>query len=80
MYYYESCRDDSEVIKLLEICAEKKPTRGFWNYYHRIRQEGHIVSSPFFGQVKNRQIHLISDNAQKVILPPAEAPLRAGVG
>lgn len=40
MWYYESRRDDSEVIDKLSELAEKLPTRGFDEYYGRIRNEG----------------------------------------
>lgn len=40
MWYYESRRDDSEVIDKLNKLAEKLPTRGFDEYYGRIRNEG----------------------------------------
>jgi putative transposase len=40
MYYYQSTRDDSAVINKLRELAEQKPTRGFWYYYGRIRNEG----------------------------------------
>lgn len=40
MYYYKSVRDDSAVINKLRELAEQKPTRGFWYYYGRIRNEG----------------------------------------
>jgi putative transposase len=44
MFYYKSSRDDGEVIALLSEWAEKKPTRGFWYYYGRIRAEGHAIN------------------------------------
>lgn len=40
MWYYQSKRDDSEVINKLNFFAEKLPTRGFDEYYGRIRNEG----------------------------------------
>lgn len=40
MWYYESKRDDSEIIKKLGEMAEKLPTHGFDEYYGRIRNEG----------------------------------------
>ena len=40
MWYYQSKRDDSEVIDKLNELAEKLPTRGFDEYYNRIRKEG----------------------------------------
>ena len=39
-HYYKSKLDDSEVIKKLKELAEKLPTRGFDEYYYRIRREG----------------------------------------
>lgn len=38
--YYKSHKDDSEVITKLQDLAIKHPTRGFWVYYGRIRNEG----------------------------------------
>jgi putative transposase len=40
MWYYRSCKDDSEVEKKLAELADKLPTSGFWKYYGRIRNEG----------------------------------------
>jgi putative transposase len=40
MWYYQSKRDDTEVIKKLEYYAEKLPHRGIDEYYGRIRNEG----------------------------------------
>ena len=40
MWYYESKRNDVEVINKLDELSEKLPTRGFDEYYGRIRQEG----------------------------------------
>lgn len=40
MWYYESKRDDCEVVKKLDEMAKKLPTRGFDEYYGRIRNEG----------------------------------------
>lgn len=42
MFYYKSVKDDSEVEEKLRIYAEKLPTRGFPEYYKRIRKEGLI--------------------------------------
>jgi putative transposase len=42
MFYYKSIRDDEPIItKLLEL-SQKYPTRGFDNYYGKIRMEGLI--------------------------------------
>ena len=40
MYYYDSVKDDSEVEAKLRWYAENLPTRGFPEYYKRIRKEG----------------------------------------
>ena len=40
MWYSQSKRDDSEVIDKLTELAEAYPTRGFDEYYHKIRREG----------------------------------------
>ncbi|WP_240531761.1 IS3 family transposase, partial [Maribacter sp. 4G9] len=40
MWYYQSKRDDSEVIDKLTELAEAYPTRGFDEYYYKIRREG----------------------------------------
>lgn len=40
MLYYQSKRDDSEVIDKLTELAKAYPTRGFDEYYHKIRREG----------------------------------------
>lgn len=40
MWYYQSKRDDSQVIEKLDELAEQLPTRGFDEYYNRIRNEG----------------------------------------
>jgi len=37
MWYYQSKRDDSEVVDKLSELAEQLPTRGFDEYYGRIR-------------------------------------------
>jgi putative transposase len=42
MWYYQSKKDDQAVIDKLSELAEKLPTRGFDEYYGRIRQEGLI--------------------------------------
>jgi putative transposase len=42
MFYYKSCKDDSQVIDKLNDLAEKHPTRGFDHYFGRIRNDGLI--------------------------------------
>ena len=41
MWYYQSKKDDSEVIEKLSDLAKQLPTRGFDEYYGRIRQQGY---------------------------------------
>ena len=40
MLYYTSCRNDQIIIEKLQELADKYPTRGFDNYYGKIRLEG----------------------------------------
>lgn len=40
MWYYEKKKDDTEVIEKLNQLADLLPTRGFDEYYNRIRAEG----------------------------------------
>lgn len=42
MWYYQSRKDDREVIDKLTELAELLPTRGFDEYYERIRRQGLI--------------------------------------
>ena len=40
-WYYQTKRDDTEVINALEKLAHDRPTRGFDDYYGRLRNRGH---------------------------------------
>ena len=44
IWYYKSTLDDSEVIEKLQEYVEKKPNRGFDNYFKRIKREGYTWS------------------------------------
>ena len=39
MWYYQSKKDDSEIIDKLILLAESYPTRGFDEYYYKIRHK-----------------------------------------
>jgi len=41
MWYYQSKKDDSEIIAKLNELADKHPNRGFDTYFGRLRSEGH---------------------------------------
>jgi putative transposase len=41
MWYYQSKKDDREIIDKLNDLADKHPHRGFDTYFGRIREEGH---------------------------------------
>lgn len=40
-YYYQSEKNDDEVIKALRLKAEEHPREGFWKAYGRLRLEGY---------------------------------------
>lgn len=40
LWYYKAHKDDEEVISKLQSLAERYPTRGFDDYYGKIRNEG----------------------------------------
>lgn len=42
MWYYESKKDDTEVVDKLSELAQQYPTRGFDEYYYKIRRDGLI--------------------------------------
>lgn len=41
MFYYKHQKDDTEVINKLEVLARELPTRGFDDYFGRLRNEGY---------------------------------------
>ena len=42
LFYYQSIKDDSIVEEKLRWYAEHYPSRGFPQYFKRIRKEGHV--------------------------------------
>ncbi len=53
MYYYRKRKDDTAVIEQLEILAEKHPTKGCNDYYHRIRNKGYTWNHKRIKRVYN---------------------------
>jgi putative transposase len=83
MYYYESVRDDSAVETKLAWYGEKLPSRGFPEYFKRIRQEGlrwnHKRVRRVYrklGMVHRRKIkRRIPNPAKQVLLQPIQPNL-----
>jgi len=68
MWYYQSKRDDTEIIDKLNDMAESMPHRGFEEYYGRIRQEGIIWNRKRVLRVY-RQMNLTMRRKRKRRLP-----------
>lgn len=83
MYYYQSVKDDSEVEEKLRWYGEKFPTRGFPEYYKRIRKEGLVwnhkkVKRVYkkLGMSKRRKMkRRIVNPEKKALLQPIRANL-----
>ena len=71
MWYYCSRKDDSLVEDKLTTLAEKLPTKGFWEYYGRIRNEGLIWNHKRIKRVYNK-LGLNLRRRKKRRLPPRE--------
>ncbi len=54
VYYYESKKDDSQVIGKLQELVEIKPTRGYPYYFKRIRNEGLVWNHKRVKRVYNK--------------------------
>lgn len=71
LYYYESTKDDTALIKELRRLAEKLPNRGFDTYYNRLRNEGLKCSRSRLLRVY-REMGLVRRPKKRKKLPDAE--------
>ena len=69
-WYYESKKDDSELQEKLEGLTLKYPTRGFDNYYNRLRNEGYKWSRNRVLRVY-RELGLVRRKKKRKKLPEA---------
>ncbi len=78
MWYYRSRKDDREVIDKLSELAQSHPTRGFDEYYKRIRREGHKWNRKRVLRIyRNMQLKLRRKHKKRIIgrvKRPLEAP------
>lgn len=70
-WYYKSRLDDSEIVTKLEEMVENYPSRGFENYYHRIRREGIKWAWCRILRVY-REMGLVRRTKKRVYLPDAQ--------
>jgi putative transposase len=83
LYYYQSVKDDSEVEEKLQWYAANLPTRGFPEYFKRIRREGFIWNHKRvkriykkLGMARRRRIkRRIPNPPKKVLLQPLQPNL-----
>lgn len=78
MWYYQSKRDDSQVIDKLNELAQSHPTRGFDEYYGRIRQQGlkwnrkrvlRVYRSMKLGLRRKRKKRVLKRAKQALVVP-----------
>ncbi len=70
-WYYKGKLDDSKIVEKLGEMVEKYPTRGFENYYHRIRREGHTWAWCRILRVY-RELGLVRRAKKRYYLPDAQ--------
>lgn len=70
-WYYKGKLDDSEIVGKLAEMVEKYPTRGFENYYHKIRREGHTWAWCRILRVY-REMGLVRRAKKRYYLPDAQ--------
>jgi putative transposase len=78
MWYYQSKKDDGEIIDKLDQLAEQYPNRGFDNYYGRIRAEGlpwnrkrvlRVYRMMNLGMRRKRKKRILSREPQALVIP-----------
>jgi len=80
MWYYQTKKDDSMVIDKLNELAERYPTRGFDEYFNKIRREGLIWNRKRVLRVyRNMKLKLRRKRKKRIIKrikQPLEVPIK----
>ena len=77
MWYYQSKKDDSQVIDKLNELAEVYPTRGFDEYYKKIRREGYLWNRKRVLRVYREMRLKLRRKRKKRIITRVKQPLEA---
>ena len=75
MWYYESRRNDGEVIEKLAELAEKHPTRGFDSYFGRIRLQGYVWNRKRVLRIYRQMKLGLRRKYKKRLIVPVQDPL-----
>ncbi len=83
MWYYQRKKNDKEVIDKLSELARQLPTRGFDEYYKRIRREGHKWNRKRVLRVyRNMKLKLRRKHKKRLttrVKQPLEAPVSLNI-
>lgn len=83
MWYYQRKKNDKEVIDKLSELAQQLPTRGFDEYYNRIRREGHKWNRKRVLRVyRNMKLKLRRKHKKRLatrVKQPLEAPVSLNI-